>query len=113
MSESQLPARPSLEFLKKRAKERLKELRTTDPTAKLADALLAVARDHGFSSWRALKAEVDKRHEQPLVEFFAAIRTNDLPAMRRMLADDPSLARAVAIGGYGGWTALHAAAKHG
>ena len=61
MSNSQLPERASLEYLKKLAKDRLHELRQTDPHAKLAAALLAVARDHGFSSWRALKAEIEQR----------------------------------------------------
>jgi ankyrin repeat protein len=114
MSESQLPARPSLEFLKKRAKERLKALRTTNPAAKLADALLAVARDHGFSSWRALKAEVDARQAHAGAELFAAVKQGDVASLRDLLAADPLLARAVAAGGqYGGWTVLHEAAKHG
>src|ERR1700732_4155954 len=60
MSNSQLPERASLEYLKKLAKDRLQDLRRADPQAKLATALLAVARDHGFSSWRALKAEVEQ-----------------------------------------------------
>ena len=56
-----LPDRASLEYLKKLAKDRLQELRRSDPRAKLATALLAVAREHGFSSWRALKAEIERR----------------------------------------------------
>ena len=51
MSNSKLPERASLEYLKKLAKERLQELRRGDPRAKLAAALLDVAREHGFSSW--------------------------------------------------------------
>jgi hypothetical protein len=34
-------------------------LRASQPSAQLADAQLAVARAHGFRSWRALKAYVD------------------------------------------------------
>ena len=60
----QLPQRPSLEYLKKLAKDRLQALRRTDPRAKLADAQLAIARDHGFPSWRALKAEVEERRRK-------------------------------------------------
>jgi hypothetical protein len=56
MSTPQLPERASLEYLKKLAKDRLRELRRTDPAAKLAAALLAVAREHGFASWRATRA---------------------------------------------------------
>jgi hypothetical protein len=48
MSNSKLPERASLEYLRKLAKDRLQELRRADPQAKLAAALLAVARDHGF-----------------------------------------------------------------
>jgi ankyrin repeat protein len=54
-----LPARPSLEFLRKLAKQRLRAMRRTDASAQLAAAQLAVAREHGFASWRQLKAHVD------------------------------------------------------
>jgi len=50
MSASKLPERPSLAFLRKLAKDRLEKLRQSEPEAKLADALLEVAREHGFSS---------------------------------------------------------------
>lgn len=55
-----LPAQPDIEWLKKTAKQQLKALRVQDPTAKLHEAQLALARDYGFASWRALKAHVDK-----------------------------------------------------
>ena len=48
MSNSRLPERASLEYLRKLAKDRLRELRSADPRVKLATALLAVARDYGF-----------------------------------------------------------------
>lgn len=67
MSNSQLPERASLEYLKKLAKDRLRELRRSDPEAKLATALLSVARDYGFPSWRALKDEVERRRADDLV----------------------------------------------
>ena len=57
---SSLPERASLEWLRKTAKDRLKTLRATQPSARLAEAQLAVAREHGFPSWRALKAHVDR-----------------------------------------------------
>ena len=72
-----LPDRPSLEYLKKLAKDRLHDLRRADPRARLADAQRAVAREHGFASWRALRAELDRRRRrraEPVVELFAAIR---------------------------------------
>ena len=55
-----LPPHPHLDWLKKSAKERLTELRTGNPDARLHDAQREIARDYGFASWRALKAEVDR-----------------------------------------------------
>jgi hypothetical protein len=51
-----LPAQPSLEHLKNEAKQPLNALRAREPRAQLTEAQLAVARDYGFGSWRALKA---------------------------------------------------------
>jgi catechol 2,3-dioxygenase-like lactoylglutathione lyase family enzyme len=64
MSASKLPERPSLAYLRKLAKDRLEKLRHSDPQAKLAAALLDVAREHGFPSWRALKAEIEQHQTQ-------------------------------------------------
>ena len=54
-----LPPRPSLDHLKKQAKDRLRDLQATSPGAQLADAQHALARDYGFASWPKLKAHVD------------------------------------------------------
>jgi hypothetical protein len=54
-----LPARPNLEYLKKEAKERLDDLRRSDPRAQLADAQFAVAQEYGYASWPKLKAHVE------------------------------------------------------
>ncbi len=93
-----LPDRPSLEFLKKLAKNRLPEMRRADPSARLADAQLAVAREHGFTSWRALRAELDRRLATPepdhVVQLFAAIRGGDGAVVDRLLAAHPALANA-------------------
>ena len=114
MTHSMLPERASLEYLRKLAKDRLRELRRTDPRAKLAAALLAVARDHGFPSWRALKAELTMRERDRVSRFFAACAAGDVDSVRTMLADDPSLARiADTHQPHGGWTALHTAARAG
>ena len=51
-----LPPQPHIDWLKKTAKERLAELRRSNPEAKLHQAQLAVAREYGFASWRAVKA---------------------------------------------------------
>ena len=55
-----LPATANLDHLKKQAKARLRLLRAQTPDSRLADAQLAVARDYGFASWRALKAGVER-----------------------------------------------------
>jgi predicted enzyme related to lactoylglutathione lyase len=71
MSEpSSLPARASIEQLRKRAKERLAELRAAHPAAKLADAQFAIAREHGFDSWPKLVdhlAAIDPRLVEPQI----------------------------------------------
>ncbi len=114
MSKAKLPERASLEYLKKLAKERLQELRRADPGARLAAAQLAVARDHGFPSWRALKAEVDKRRPGNSALFFAACAKGDVEVLRGLLVSDPGLARASnPEGDYAGWTGLHSAAQQG
>jgi ankyrin repeat protein len=109
MSQSKLPERASLEFLKKRAKERLIELRRKDPSAKLADAQLIIARNHGFPNWRALKAEIDQRREPFRAGFFAACEAGDVATLRDLLAKEPSLVRERTAGG---GTGLHLAVHH-
>ena len=69
-SASPLPARPSLEQLRKQAKERLAALRATNPSAKLADAQFLIARAHGFDSWPKLVdhvSTVDPRLSEPQI----------------------------------------------
>ena len=56
----ELPATANLEHLKKQAKARLRALRVQAPETGLAEAQLAIARDYGFASWRALKARVER-----------------------------------------------------
>ena len=109
MPKLQLPERASLEYLKKRSKERLVELRERDARAKLADAQLAIARDYGFSSWRALKAEIDRRRTPVLASFFSACRVGDVATLRDLLATEPGLVRERSAEGS---TGLHLAVEH-
>ena len=111
MSDRKLPERASLEYLKKIATDRLRELRRTDPNAKLAAAPLAVARDHGFPSWRALKAEIDTRQAANAARFFEACAQGETDLLRQLL-NDSRLAQLVKPDRFGG-TGLHAAARHG
>jgi len=71
-----LPARPNLEYLKNEAKDRLADLRRADPSAQLADAQHALAREYGFASWPKMKAHVE-----------AAVAPDDSPFTGRWIAD--------------------------
>jgi hypothetical protein len=71
----QLPLHPNLEYLKKQAKELLPELRRNDPHSQLADALHALAREYGFTTWPQLKAHVEslpRNVESPFVGMWIA-----------------------------------------
>src|SRR5262245_7018121 len=94
MSDKTLPPRASLEFLRKLAKDRLAVLRQSNPQAQLASALLSVAQEHGYSSWRALKAEVDRRSATNASVFFDVIARRDTAAVRLLLRDAPGLIHA-------------------
>jgi ankyrin repeat protein len=101
-----LPARPALDWYRKAARKKLVELRASDPQARLAQAQLAIAREHGFASWRKLKARIDELAVD-LPALFAAIRGDDQPLIRRMLEEKPELAN---VRDAEGQSALHVAA---
>ena len=125
MSEhSSLPVRPSLEQLKKQAKDLIRAYRAGDPTAlnslrthkpnisepnghhpaTLADAQFRLAREHGFESWPKLKRHIvlTQRpadfHEPTwganTWEFFTAVYEGNKGRVHQMLQDEPWLARA-------------------
>jgi hypothetical protein len=82
-----LPARPSLEQLRKQAKDRLASM----PDAKLADAQFALARDYGFDSWPKLVRHVDglqspsiAQHDRIAHDMVAAYRHSDEAAAARL-----------------------------
>jgi len=104
-----LPERASLEYLKKLAKERLAALRATHPATKLSNAQLAIAREYGFSSWRALKVEIERRQAPNVSEFVRACSAGNVDALRELLKNDPGLARERIAGGTSG---LHLAVRH-
>jgi ankyrin repeat protein len=95
--------------LKELAKERLAVLRATHPATKLSDAQLAIAREYGFSSWRALKAEIEHRRAPNVAEFVRACSAGNVDALRELLRNDPDLARERIAGGTSG---LHLAVRH-
>jgi ankyrin repeat protein len=91
-----------LEWLKKRAKRVLKELRTKKASAKLADAQLAVARERGFSSWRALVEHVNAARvvpaaalpEETVAQFLRDVGVGDVAKVKAALAETPGLVNA-------------------
>jgi ankyrin repeat protein len=109
MSPLKLPEHPSLEFLKKVAKQRLRALRAKDANAQLAQAQLQVAREYGFASWRALKAEVDRRRAPQITAFFRAAEAGDVERVRELLQHDASLVQERTTGER---TALHVSVEH-
>lgn len=125
---SPLPLRANLEWLRKRAKDRLSEIRAQRPDAKLSDAQLDVAREFGFPSWRQLRAyipllrhELGKlsvaREDEPLAspgdnglgQLFSAIQSGSVPQVVQILQERPILARSF---GLEGQTPLHLAARY-
>jgi uncharacterized protein (TIGR03435 family) len=77
-----LPDKPDLNWLRKQAKRHLKELRDTHPSAQLADAQFALAKQYGFSSWRALKAHVDSLTVDPVVSAALAQAERSSPPVK-------------------------------
>jgi len=111
-----LPDRPSLEQLRKQAKEHLDTLRVADPSVNLAAAQHALAREYGFESWPKLVQHVESvqpadrmlrpaelKSAEKLMwsagrgtdvwALMQACASGDLKAVRALIAHDPSLAR--------------------
>ena len=111
-----LPERPSLEQLRKQAKEHLTVIRGADPSASLTAAQHALAREYGFESWARLVHHVEstqpeRRMLQPgelksdekllwspgrgtdVWALIQACTSGDLDTVRALIARDPSLAR--------------------
>src|SRR3954451_25253641 len=60
-----LPDNPSVDFLRREAKDLLASLRETEPTTSLSQAQQALAHQYGTASWPELRAEVDRRRSDP------------------------------------------------
>jgi len=101
-----LPARPSIEYLKKLAKQQVAALRKQGQAASLAGAQLALARKYGFGSWRKLKAHVEALERQAAQrnatagseassatfdDVMKAITTRDHQALADLLAATPGV----------------------
>jgi hypothetical protein len=105
-----LPARPSLESLRKQAKKLARDIVVGDTSAiarartQLAqvqfrlsqrDAQLVLAREYGFAGWNDLVKEVKRRLgrglEWAVTEVRHIIHDNDVEALRQLLAEYPAL----------------------
>ncbi len=116
-SRRRLPERPSLEQLRKQAKEHLDTLRAADASVTLAAAQHALAREYGFEAWPKLVHHVesmrpasrmlqpaDLKSDQKLLwspgrgtdvwALIQACASGDLETVRGLVAKEPSLARA-------------------
>src|SRR5262249_13889856 len=110
MTGSKLPARPSLESLRKQAKKLARDIkaggadaigraRAQLPQAQLPlsqrDAQLVLAREYGFSGWQDLVKEVKQRLgsgvEWAVSQARTRIHDNDIEGLRQLLAEYPSL----------------------
>src|SRR5271166_874441 len=103
-STRRLPEHPSLEQLRKQAKDLLHDYRSGVPfaiaevhrfernpdttTFALNDAQRVIARAHGFASWPKLKAFVDGVN---IARFADAVKAGDMAQVRSMLASRPEL----------------------
>ncbi len=105
-----LPARPSLDSLRKQAKKLARDaaarnvaavarmraqLSLTEPSISQRSAQLVVAREYGFAGWQDLKEEVLKRTGNGLawaaVQAQRAIHENDSAQLKQLLDDYPAL----------------------
>src|SRR5215470_13250287 len=110
MTRSKLPARPSLESLRKQAKKLARDIVAGDadaiararaqlPQAEMPlsqrDAQLVVAREYGFPGWGDLLKEVKQRIgrglEWDISEARRIIHDNDVENLRQLLAEYPEL----------------------
>jgi ankyrin repeat protein len=117
-----LPAEPSLEWLRKTAKDHLRTLRAGNPGATLAQAQLDVARQYGFASWRALKAHADGlaaaragTDDRVVGRFLEHAGKGDLGAVRDAISADPAIVHATGPHPFWGGRpqALHVAVESG
>ncbi|HEX5715197.1 MAG TPA: ankyrin repeat domain-containing protein [Thermoanaerobaculia bacterium] len=94
MADRQFPVRPNLEQLKHQAKDLLRAMRGDDPSAKLAEAQLALARSYGLPSWPRLVLAC---------KMTDAIWRDDADAVRDLVLKHPRLLHENARGVESNW----------
>jgi ankyrin repeat protein len=105
---AQLSGKPNLEWLRKQAKHRLRELRTQFPKAQLAHAQFDLAKDLGFTSWRDLKEHIDSMTIEG--RMIVAAKNGDAKNLAALLDANPDKMR-LSVPPYDA-TLLHAGARH-
>jgi ankyrin repeat protein len=108
----QLPDNPSLEYLRKQAKELLRAA----PPGKLAAAQHTVANEYGFSTWAKLKSHVQSISLSPAHALSAAVCDMDPARVGQILERHPVLQAKIddPLPAYGfGAHALYAAVQRG
>ena len=99
-----LPSRPNLDHLRRQAKDLLRAAQAGEEPAleriglvsgelTLAAAQLALAREYGFSSWRALKEELESQTGALAGALVLASIRGPIEDAVRLLAENPELAR--------------------
>jgi hypothetical protein len=110
ISSKPLPARPSLDSLRKQAKKLARDvaagdaaaierarahLPNVDPPLTQRNAQLVIAREYGFAGWQDLVAEVSNRLgkglEWAVAQAERAIHDNDVERLKQLLAEYPAL----------------------
>src|SRR5438093_5364388 len=105
-----IPARPSLESLRKQAKRLARDIAAGDAAAiararahlphvdlplTQRNAQLVIAREYGYAGWQELTAEVSKRLGKGLEWAFTqarrVIHDNDAEGLKQLLAEYPAL----------------------
>src|SRR5262245_40471360 len=105
-----LPARPSLDSVRKQAKKLARDIAAGDAAAiararaplpnvdlplTQRTAQLVIAREYGFAGWQDLTAEVNKRlgkgFEWAAAQARRVIHDNDVERLNRLLAEYPAL----------------------
>ncbi|WP_136657742.1 ankyrin repeat domain-containing protein [Nitratireductor sp. XY-223] len=101
-----LPENANIEWLKKSAKQLLREWRAQGRDARLADAQFQLARSYGFTSWRAMRQAIDRLRDQghegaegsesnAADRFLKQVGSGDMTAIKAALRLRPGLVNAV------------------
>jgi hypothetical protein len=110
MAAALLPARPSLESLRKKAKQLARavaaggaaaiararvHIPVAEPLLTQREAQLVIAREYGFAGWQELKSEIGWRlgagREWAAQQAERVIHDNDVEGLQKLLAEYPTL----------------------